>query len=129
MQLNNRTGRSRMNDLNFNLNLNLSQVLSILLRALDHIDERLVDHGHRVAYLVYKMMQADGAFCRQDMQEICIIASLHDIGAYKTEEIDQMMRFESEDVFDHAIYGYLFLKHMSHPLKMGGNCALSPFEL
>ncbi|HVI40481.1 MAG TPA: HD domain-containing phosphohydrolase [Anaerovoracaceae bacterium] len=95
------------------LNLNINQVLAILLRALDHIDVRLVDHGHRVAYIVYKMMQADGSYPEKDMQEICIIASLHDIGAYKTEEIDHMMRFESEDVFDHSIYGYLFLKHMS----------------
>ncbi len=98
------------------LNLNIDQVLSILLRALDHIDVRLVDHGHRVAYIVYKMMQADGSYLDEDMKEICIIAALHDIGAYKTEEIDHMMRFESEDVFDHSIYGYLFLKHMS-PLK------------
>ena len=99
-----------------NLNLNLNQVLAILLRALDHIDVRLVDHGHRVAYIVYKMLQADGSYQEETLRELCTIASLHDIGAYKTEEIDQMMRFESEDVFDHSIYGYLFLKHMS-PLK------------
>lgn len=95
------------------LNLNINQVLSILLRALDHIDVRLVDHGHRVAYIVYKMMLAEGVYQEKEMQEICIVASLHDIGAYKTEEIDHMMRFESEDVFDHSVYGYLFLKHMS----------------
>lgn len=95
------------------LNLNINQVQAILLRALDHIDVRLVDHGHRVAYIVYKMMQTEGSYQEKDMQEICIIAALHDIGAYKTEEIDHMMRFESEDVFDHSVYGYLFLKHMS----------------
>lgn len=98
------------------LNLTINQVLAILLRALDHIDVRLVDHGHRVAYIVYKMMQAEGTYQEKDMQEICIIAALHDIGAYKTEEIDHMMLFESEDVFDHSVYGYLFLKHMS-PLR------------
>ncbi len=98
------------------LKLDINQVLEILLRALDHIDVRLVDHGYRVAYIVYKMMQADGSYRDEDMKEICVIAALHDIGAYKTEEIDHMMRFESEDVFDHSIYGYLFLKHMS-PLK------------
>jgi len=107
-----------MNDVNLNTNLklNLNQVLEILLRALDHIDVRLVDHGHRVAYTVYKMMQADGSYSEEDMREISIVAALHDIGAYKTEEIDDMMQFELEKVFDHSIYGYLFLKHMS-PLK------------
>ncbi|MDD3169644.1 MAG: HD domain-containing protein [Eubacteriales bacterium] len=98
------------------LNLSTSQVMKILLRALDHIDVRLVDHGHRVAYIVYKMMQADGSYSEKEMQEICIVAALHDIGAYKTEEIDQMVQFESVHVFDHSIYGYLFLKHMS-PLR------------
>lgn len=96
--------------------LDINQVMEILLRALDHIDVRLVDHGYRVAYMVYKMMQADGSYPEEELKEICVIAALHDIGAYKTEEIDHMMRFESEDVFDHSIYGYLFLKHMS-PLK------------
>lgn len=95
------------------LKLNINQVLSILLRALDHIDGRLIDHGHRVAYIVYKMLQTEGTYREKDIMEICIIAALHDIGAFKTEEIDHMMRFESEEVFDHSIYGYLFLKHMS----------------
>ena len=41
---------------------------------------------------------------------------LHDIGAYKTEEINRMTQFESEDVWEHSIYGYLFLHELS-PLK------------
>lgn len=96
--------------------LSVSQVIGILLRALDHIDVRLVDHGHRVAYIVYKMMQVDGSYSESDMQDICIVTALHDIGAYKTEEIDDMTEFESVSVLDHSIYGYLFLKYMS-PLK------------
>ncbi|MDD4564752.1 MAG: HD domain-containing protein [Eubacteriales bacterium] len=94
-------------------NLNTYQVMAILLKALNQIDERLVDHGCRVAYVVYKMMQADGSYQQKDMQEICIIAALHDIGAYKTEEIHRMIQFETQDVLDHSIYGYLFLKYMS----------------
>jgi putative nucleotidyltransferase with HDIG domain len=34
-----------------------------------------------------------------------------------------MMRFETEDVFDHSIYGYLFLKHMS-PLSQWADIVL-----
>ena len=95
------------------LNFNIRRVMAVLLRALDHIDVRLVDHGHRVAYIVYKMMQASGKHSEREMQEVVIISALHDIGAYKTEEIGNMMNFESNDVFDHSIYGYLFLKYMS----------------
>ena len=96
--------------------LNIIKVMTILLRALDYIDVRLVDHGQRVAYMVYKMLQAEEAYTEKEMQEICIIAALHDIGAYKTEEIDDMMKFESVNFLDHSLYGYLFLKHMS-PLQ------------
>jgi len=96
-----------------NNSMNFSQVMSILLRALDQIDTRVVNHGRRVAYMVLKMMQADGSYSRKSMQEICILAALHDIGAYSKEEIDQMMLFESVDVYDHSIYGHLFFKYMS----------------
>jgi putative nucleotidyltransferase with HDIG domain len=41
---------------------------------------------------------------------------LHDVGAYKTEEIDKLVIFETRDIWDHSIYGYLFLKYFS-PLK------------
>lgn len=40
----------------------------------------------------------------------------HDIGAYKTDEIDRMVEFETHDVWNHSIYGYLFLKYMT-PLE------------
>jgi len=41
---------------------------------------------------------------------------LHDVGAYKTEEIDKLVIFETRDIWEHSIYGYLFLKYFS-PLK------------
>lgn len=87
--------------------------MSILLRALDYIDVRLVDHGQRVAYIVYKMLQLENSYSEKEKQEICLATALHDIGAYKTEEIDNMVKFESDDVWEHAIYGYLFIKNMS----------------
>ena len=42
-----------------------------------------------------------------------VLCVLHDIGAYKTEEIDRMLDFELRTPKSHAIYGYLFLKYMS----------------
>lgn len=93
--------------------INSKNVVTILVRALNSIDSRLVDHGYRVSYIVYKMMKQDGTYCKKDIQELAILAMLHDIGAYKTEEIDNMVGFESEDVWEHSIYGYLFMKHMT----------------
>jgi len=38
---------------------------------------------------------------------------LHDIGAYKIEELNDMLMFETRNVWRHSVYGYLFLKYLS----------------
>lgn len=83
-------------------------------RALRKIDQRLVDHGERVAYIACKL-QEYGAL-PMDVKTLFLLSIFHDVGAYKTDEIDRMVEFETHDVWDHAIYGYLFLKYLS-PLK------------
>jgi HD-GYP domain-containing protein (c-di-GMP phosphodiesterase class II) len=55
-------------------------------------------------------------FDNKQLRDICILAMLHDVGAYKTEEIDKLVIFETRDIWEHSIYGYLFLKYFS-PLK------------
>jgi putative nucleotidyltransferase with HDIG domain len=92
------------------------KVIDIMEKTLCHIDARLVDHGKRVAYLLYKVLEPQHNYDSKKMQNICILAMLHDVGAYKTEEIDKMVVFETVDVWEHSIYGYLFLKYFS-PLK------------
>lgn len=99
--------------------LNNKQMIGIMANTLDHVDDRLVSHGKRVAYLMYRVLTAQNApkrFSENELRDICIAGMLHDVGAYKTDEIDKMVVFETEDVWDHSIYGYLFLKHFS-PLK------------
>ena len=83
-------------------------------KALRKIDNRLIDHGERVAYLTCKLNEYGGF--NLDTKKLFILSLFHDIGAYKTEEIDRMLEFESNEVTNHSVYGYLFLKHMS-PLE------------
>jgi len=91
------------------------KVIDIMEKTLNHVDARLVDHGKRVAYLLYKVLEGH-KYDSKKMRDICVLAMLHDVGAYKTEEIDKMVIFETVDVWEHSIYGYLFLKYFS-PLK------------
>lgn len=70
---------------------------------------KLVDHGSKVGYLVAKMLEVQGK-TQKEILESYIIGLLHDVGAYKTEEIDKLVQFETERVFDHSIYGYLIMK-------------------
>ena len=92
------------------------KVIDIMEKTLNHIDSRLIDHGKRVAYLMFKILEPQHKYDNKQLRDICILAMLHDIGAYKTEEIDKMVVFETIDVWEHSIYGYLFLKYYS-PLK------------
>lgn len=82
--------------------------------TLRRIDERLIDHGERVAYLACALRDAGGRVPEE--KELFLLSVFHDIGAYKTEEIDRMVEFETHDVLHHAIYGYLFLKYLT-PLR------------
>lgn len=96
--------------------INGSNIFGLIQRTLNHVDSRLVDHGRRVAYLVGRMLDARGGYTEREKQDICFVTLLHDVGAYKTEEISQMEKFEAENIWGHSIYGYLFLHHLS-PLK------------
>ena len=92
------------------------KIIDIMEKTLNHIDPRLIDHGKRVAYLLFKVLEPQHKYNEKQLRDICILGMLHDIGAYKTEEIDKMVVFETVDVWEHSIYGYLFLKYFS-PLR------------
>ena len=92
------------------------KIIDIMEQTLNHVDARLINHGKRVAYLIYKVLKQQSGFDAKQLHDICILSMLHDVGAYKTEEIDKMVIFETRDVWDHSIYGYLFLNYFS-PLK------------
>ena len=96
--------------------VNSNNISGLIQRTLNHVDPRLVDHGKRVAYLVSRMLETAGGYSEKEKQEIFFLALLHDVGAYKTEEINEMAKFETVDIWEHSIYGYLFLYYLS-PLK------------
>ena len=47
---------------------NGQNLVNIVRETLNRVDPRLVDHGERVAYLVYKMLQAEGESTPQVLQ-------------------------------------------------------------
>lgn len=88
---------------------NSNCVMNIISNMLKIQNPKLLDHGSRVGYLVAKMLERKGS-SKQEVIEGYILGILHDVGAYKTEEIDKLSRFEIESVYDHSIYGYLILQ-------------------
>lgn len=85
--------------------------LDLIIRTLGYIDTRLVGHGERVAYICMKLLDTADFHEKEARDRLLLLSLLHDVGAYKTEDIDKMVEFETTDVSRHAVYGYLFLKN------------------
>lgn len=97
----------------FDQGLTLDDAAMMIRRALNCVDPRLVDHGLRVAAVLDAMLQADASLSAAERRAAFFLAMLHDIGAYRTEEIDRLVAFETDDVWEHSFYGYLFFKELS----------------
>lgn len=94
-----------------------SKNLALLIReAFKLIDRRLMDHGSRTAYIFCTMLECAEKYEKYELADLSILATLHDIGAYKTDNLNDMLRFEAKDYLPHSIYGYLFMKYLS-PLE------------
>lgn len=93
--------------------INNKSVMGLICRFCNHVDPRLTEHGARVAYLVSLMLRKTSRYTEKELRDICFLAQLHDVGAYKTEEISNMLKFETRDIWDHSFYGYLFILYFS----------------
>ena len=88
-------------------------ICSLLSNTLKLIDKRPMEHGSRVAYLLYKMLQCKGGYVEFEMADFAFLAMLHDIGVYKTEDFSNMLNYETKTVMPHSIYGSLFMRYLS----------------
>jgi len=91
-----------------------SKDIFLLMRdTLKMIDQRVMDHGSRVAYYLYKMLECRGGYEKFELADFVFVASLHDIGAYKTDNLRNLIGYECREPMPHATYGYLVFKHLS----------------
>lgn len=83
------------------------------------LDYRIVDHGQRVAYIMHHLLAQDVRYSDNERGKICLLCGFHDIGAYKTEDIDTLtlinaqLNFEVKSTIRHSVYGFLFLRNFS----------------
>lgn len=106
-----------------NSNVTLKQMISIIHRAINSVDKRLLNHGERVAYIMLNLLKAEGSYSNEEILDTCAISIFHDIGAYKVAERDKLVDIDTKTPFDHAIYGSLFIKYFS-PLSNLHNVVL-----
>jgi len=73
-------------------------------------------HSQIVGYTLFKMLQYENEHSLEDIIDYTMLGILHDIGLYKTEIVGRLADYELNNVWDHSVYGYLFLRYLS-PLK------------
>lgn len=91
-------------------------VVNIICHSFRHLDPRLISHGERVSYILMKMLEETGRYTLQEKHDIFMLGLLHDIGAYKDNETDSMLSFDTEETMEHSVFGYLLFKTFS-PLQ------------
>ncbi len=88
-------------------------IVDVIRHSFRHLNPYLIDHGERVAYILMKMLQDTTFYSKQEKQDIFMLGLLHDIGAYKKEEIDSMLSLDMDDSVEHSIFGYLLFRTFS----------------
>ncbi len=91
-----------------------SKNIFLLLRdTLKLLDRRPMDHGSRVGYLFCKMLECRGGYEQYELADFLMLATLHDIGAYKTDKMGDRLQYEFKEPMKHSVYGFLFLKYIT----------------
>ena len=93
--------------------INKQDIVPLIKAAASAMDPRMIQHGARVAYFLYYLLKTEGGYSSRQTGEICMLGLLHDIGAYKTEDIDDLLVFENKNFWEHCLYGSAFLKTLS----------------
>lgn len=83
--------------------ISLKNILVVIQRTLDSMDERMVGHGEEVAYIMYKLLKASNNYSEDEILRLTQIAMFHDIGAYKVEERDKLVDIDLEKPMDHYL--------------------------
>ncbi len=70
-------------------------------------------HCMRVSYIMSKMLETKGTYEKYEIADFMVLALLHDIGAFKTDDVRKQLTYEAKKPLPHTVYGYLFLKYLS----------------
>ena len=94
-----------------------SKNMSILIyQTLRLMNKGVAHHSRRVSYIMSKMLECRGGYEQYEIADFMVLALLHDIGAYKTDDVRKQLTYEAKKPIPHSVYGYLFLKYLS-PLE------------
>lgn len=98
-------------------NLKGKDVFWAICDSLRSLDQRPIDHGIRTAYIMYKMLRHKGNYAPAVLADFFVLAALHDVGVYKTDNIDNMLNYEFNKYRAHSVFGFLLLSEYFPPME------------
>ncbi len=98
-------------------------IYSIIRKTLGLVNEQVTEHSEIVGYMLYKMLLTENRCSGDELIDYTMVGILHDLGVFKTGQQGFVMEHETQNVWDHSIYGYLFLKYLS-PLSSKADIVL-----
>ncbi|MDD5934760.1 MAG: HD domain-containing protein [Clostridiales bacterium] len=85
----------------------------IICSSLSIINKDIINHGEITGYILYKMLECENRYTKQELMDFAMLGILHDIGLYKEPDVSKLKEFETRNPWAHSIYGFLFLKYLS----------------
>lgn len=93
--------------------INSKELYNIVRKTLAMMNEDVIRHGEISGYILYKMLQTDHQYNKQDLVDYTMIGILHDLGIYKIQNFDDISTFKPANAWSHSVYGYLFIRELS----------------
>ncbi len=94
----------------YKLNIKTSELLRIFSSALDLVSPLISGHQVRVAYIAFRLAKEHGV-SKERLDKIVKAGMIHDIGATKVSEIDEIIRPDFEGDAKHEIVGAKYLEN------------------
>lgn len=95
------------------LHMTYGSVITALTEAFDLLNVLLKNHHRRVAVMSYHIAREMG-LSGQLLKNTVVAASLHDLGALKAKERDELIHLDIVDPKPHAAMGYKMLKDLPY---------------
>lgn len=88
-------------------------MVDLIYETLRLMNKSMAHHSMRVSYIMSKILEIQGTYEKYEIADFMVLALLHDIGAFKTDDVRKQLTFEAKNALPHSVYGYLFLKYLS----------------
>ena len=88
-------------------------MVDLIYETLRLMNKPLAHHCMRVSFIMSKMLETKGGYEKYEIADFMVLAMLHDVGAYKTDDVRKQLTFDAKTPLPHSVYGYLFVKYLS----------------